>query len=122
MEEKIIKKLSETLISLEEKGEIVITSTNVDGISSAIFESVLEEYLKETEEPIEMSIPYLLEKIVVELSQRFDVEVGRASEIVNTYYNEWLKYKSVQEIADAYWHETPQEIARRAYYHIELKT
>uniref|UniRef100_UPI00131B1558 hypothetical protein n=1 Tax=Thaumasiovibrio subtropicus TaxID=1891207 RepID=UPI00131B1558 len=75
LEEKIIKKLSETLISLEEKGEIVITSTNVDGISSAIFESVLEEYLKETEEPIEMSIPYLLEKIVVELSQRFDVEV-----------------------------------------------
>ena len=65
-------------------------------------------------------MPYLLDITAKELTGQFGVEDFRAREIVNRYYKKWLETRTVAEVAEIYWHETPHEIARRAYYHVEL--
>lgn len=124
MEDKnVIGKISEALIRLEEQGELVLTTSSLDMVARSVFHSALEAWFEETariEEPIECTIPHLLELTVLEVVARFGVEKSRAKEILNSYYNEWLKTRTMAEIAEIYWHETPREIAGRAYYHIEL--
>ncbi|GGC64133.1 hypothetical protein [Undibacterium terreum] len=124
MEDKIIVgKISEALINLEEKGELVLTTSSLDTVARFVFHSALESWfdeIRKSEEPIECTIPYLLEQTVLEVAARFAVQNGRATEIVNSYYNEWFNSRTMKEIAEIYWHETPREMAGRAYYRIVL--
>ncbi len=116
-------KILEALKSLEDQGEIVITSNFPDKIAEIIFNNALETWIQENlleEEPIETTMPYLLEQTIKQVIARFSIQNDRARKIVNNYYNKWLESRSVKEIAEIYWHETPKEMARRAYYHIEL--
>ena len=120
---KIIEKISEALLNLEEQGEIVITSTMLPRLSRTIFHSAIEGWIEESgllDEPIECSIPHLLEQTVSELANGFSIDVERATAIVNAYYNKWTEVRDLKEIAEIFWHETPREMARRAYYHIEM--
>ena len=121
--DKCVEKITETLVQLEKQGEIVITSALPEKASEVIFESAIKSWVETvvgSEEPIEISLPYLLERIVSEIVNRFSVENSRAKEIANEYYKLWLKDRSMKEIAEIYWHETPQEIAKRAYYAVAL--
>lgn len=109
--------------ALEEQGELVLTTTSIDKLARFIFHDALASWfdqLENIEEPIECTIPHLLHQTITEVEARFEVHNARAKEIVNLYYSTWLKVRTMKEIAEIYWHETPSEIARRAYYHIEL--
>lgn len=115
--------ISAALKVLEEQGELVVTSNTPETMARFIFHRALEAWFKEMyriEEPIECTITHLLEQTVSEVEAKFDLENLRAREVVNSYYREWLKTRSVKEIAEIFWHETPTEMANRAYYHIEL--
>lgn len=68
-----------------------------------VFHSALEAFLDhtlKTEEPIECTIPHLLELTVSKVIARFGTQDHRAREIVNSYYNEWFKTRTVKEIAE----------------------
>lgn len=120
-DKKIIEKISQTLLSLEEKGELVLTTTFPERVAEVIFHSMLKARFDEKfDEPMECTMPYLLDITAKELTGQFGVEDFRAREIVNRYYKKWLETRTVAEVAEIYWHETPHEIARRAYYHVEL--
>ncbi|MES2261138.1 MAG: hypothetical protein V4724_21695 [Pseudomonadota bacterium] len=119
----IVDGISQALKDLEEQGELVITSTTPEKLARLIFHAALENWFKEMgeiEEPIECTITHLLGRTVAETEAKFDLQNSRAREVVNSYYREWLKTRSIKEIAEIFWHETPQEMANRAYYHIEL--
>ena len=121
--ETVIQKISETLTALEARGDLFITTANPRQIAGAIFHATLESWFEEFvggDEPIETTITHLLEQTSYEVEAKFNVPLTRAKEIVNSYYNEWLKLRSMKEIAEIYWHETPREMANRAYYYIEL--
>ena len=124
MEDKnIIGKIAEALINLEAQGELILTTSYPNAVATSIFHSALKVWFDETakyDEPIECTIPYLLEQAVLEIVARFRVQNLRAREIVNAQYNEWLKTRTMKDIAEIVWHETPREMAARAYYHIEL--
>jgi hypothetical protein len=122
-DQSIVDRISAALCTLEEQGDLVLTTAHPDKVARFIFHSALAEWLEEigdSEEPIECTIPHLLVQTAAEVEARFGVQHSRALEISNLYYNEWLKTRTMKEIAEIYWHETPQEMARRAYYHIEL--
>jgi hypothetical protein len=119
----LIDGISAALKALEEQGELVITSSTPEKLARHIFHSALEPWFKESEsldEPIECTITHLLEQTVTEVEATFSLSNLRAREIVNSYYKEWLKTRSIKEIAEIFWHETPTEMANRAFYHIEL--
>lgn len=112
-----------SLKALEDQGELVVTSNTPETMARFIFHGALEAWFKEIyriEEPIECTVPHLLEQTVSSVEARFNLEKSRAREVVNSYYREWLKTRSMKEIAEIFWHETPTEMANRAYYHIEL--
>jgi hypothetical protein len=74
----------------------------------------------EKDEPIECTMPHLLELTVEEVRQRFGVPEQRARGITGAYYDELLGRFTVEKIAELYWHDTPREMAKRSYYRIEL--
>lgn len=122
-DKKIIEKVAKALVSLEAQGELVLTTNSTERMARSVFHSALEAFFDDTlktEEPIECTIPHLLELTISEVIARFGTQDHRAREIVNSYYNEWFKTRTVKEIAEIYWHETPREMAGLAYYHIEL--
>jgi hypothetical protein len=119
----VVEKISSTLRSLEEQGELVITSTMPNRVAMAIFHAALEEWLEKAgleNEPIECSMQYLLDQTCYEMSKRFQVDSDQAKKIVNSYYVLWCQTRTIKEIAEIYWHETPSEMAKRAYYCIAL--
>ena len=118
-----IDKIENLLKELEERGELVVTSTIPQYISKSIFHSIVEEMLKNTEESdfiIECDIPYLLEQISAHLSSVFCEDIKNARRITNAFYNRLLERLNMQEVAELIHHETPFEIALRSYYCIEL--
>ncbi len=118
-----IEKISEELLRLEDQGEIVITSTVLNSVSKSIFISAIEPWIQghiEDHDPIESSIPCLLEDMVTKTMSIFSLEEIEATKIVNEYYKQWLLHRSQKEIAEIFWHETTHEMARRAYYTIHL--
>ncbi|MGX9772805.1 hypothetical protein ACWYXN_04750 [Janthinobacterium aestuarii] len=122
-DKKIVEQITQTLLGLEEQGELVLTTMFPERVAELIFNTAIKAWLKDAlkaDEPIECTIPHLLKLTASEMVARFGVEQRHASEIVYRYYNEWLKTRTMAEVAEIYWHETPFEIAGRAYYHIEL--
>lgn len=74
----VVEKISSTLMSLEEQGELVITSTMSNSVAMAIFHTALEEWLEKASlenEPIECSMQYLLDQTCSEMSKRFQVNM-----------------------------------------------
>jgi hypothetical protein len=119
----IVAKISVALSKLEEQGELILTTAFPENVARFVLHSALEAWFVELgnmEEPIECTIPHLLEQTACEVETGFAVHKTRAKEIANAYFNVWLKTHSMREIAEIYWHETPREIAGRAYYHIEM--
>lgn len=122
--EKYIEKILESLRELEDRGDIVITTTVPASIARTIIHSLSEVLLGEGEESeaiIECDIPYLLEQTAAHVSSIFSQDEARSREIVNAFYQRLLQRLSVRQIAELIWHETPFEIARLSYYCIELK-
>ncbi|WP_428241048.1 hypothetical protein [Gynuella sp.] len=120
----IVEKIFDTLKALEAQGELVITSTVPQSIARTIFHAAIEDWLKELDvghEPMECTMPYLLDQTCSELSHRFAIDSVRAREIINAYYSQWCKTRSIKEIAEIYWHETPSEMAKRAYWSVVMK-
>lgn len=117
----IIEKITETLSSLESQGELVLTTQFPGKVAEQLFHAALKSKFDELlDEPIECTMPYLLDLTAKEMSARFALEDARAREIISSYYGAWLKTRTVAEMAQIYWHESPHEMAGRAYYHIEL--
>jgi hypothetical protein len=119
----VVEKISSTLKNLEEQGELVIISTIPDSIARAIFHSALEAWLEKSgveNDPMECTMQYLLDQTCSEISKRFSINSDQAKNIVNSYYVLWCKTRSIKEIAEIYWHETPSEMAKRAYYCIAM--
>lgn len=119
----VLEKITSSLKSLEEQGELVITTTMPDSIARVIFHSALEAWLEKSgveNEPMECTMQYLLDQTCSEILKRFSVDLDQAKDIVNSYYVLWCKTRSIKEIAEIYWHETPSEMARRAYYCIAM--
>lgn len=122
--EKYLKKIDTALALLEERGEIVITTTIPQNISKIIFHSVFEELLDSGDQSdalIECDIPYLLEQTATNLSSIFSLNEEHSKSIVNIFYNRLLQRLSMREIAEMIWHETPFEMSLLSYYCIELK-
>ncbi|SDG94172.1 MULTISPECIES: hypothetical protein [unclassified Janthinobacterium] len=122
-DKKIVEQITEALLSLEERGELVLTTTFPERAAELLFNTAIKAWLEEAlkaDEPIECTIPHLLKLTAGEIAARFGVEQHHAREIAYSYYKEWLKTRTMAEVAEIYWHETPFEIAGRAYYHIEL--
>ncbi|MFM2479621.1 hypothetical protein [Celerinatantimonas sp. MCCC 1A17872] len=118
-----IDKISEALASLEQRGEIVLTSVFPEKVSQDIFNAAIKSWLEaniDSQEPIEIGIPYLLEEISNELVRKFSLQVDHAKETTNEYYTKWLQHCSMKEIAEIFYHETPSEMANRAYYSLVL--
>lgn len=119
----LVDGISTALKALEGQGELVITSTTPEKLARFIFHATLEAWFKElggVDEPIECTITHLLEQTVSEIEAKFGLQNLRAREIVDAYYGEWLRNRSMREIAEVFWHETPSEMANRVYYHVEL--
>ncbi|AJQ94169.1 hypothetical protein [Gynuella sunshinyii] len=120
----IVEKILGTLNAHEEQGELVIISTMPEIIARDIFHTAIEEWLKGLDvehEPVECTMPYLLDQTCSKLSHRFAIELERAREIIDAYYTQWCKTRSIKEIAEIYWHETPSEMAKRAYWSVVMK-
>lgn len=118
---KIVQAFTETLLELEKQGELVLTTAFPQQAAEMLFHAALKARFAEViDEPVECTMPYLLQRTAVEISSRFGMEDSRAQEIVNKYYKKWCETRTIAEIAQVYWHETPHEMASRAFYHIEL--
>ena len=75
---------------------------------------------RDSDAPIECTMPHLLEQTIDEVKKRFGVPSQRAREITGSYYNRLLARLTVEKIANLYWHDTPSEMAKRSYYRVEL--
>jgi hypothetical protein len=118
---KYYRKITERLLSLEEEGDLVLTSTSPERVAEALFHAAIKAKFAEAfDEPIECTMPHLLDLTAAKLSARFGIEGPRAREIATCYYKKWLETRTIAEVAQVYWHETPYEMAGRAFYHIEL--
>lgn len=122
-DKEMLEKIVQALHQLERQGELILTTSFPQQAARTIFHSALEAWFDDAvkvEQPIECTMPHLLEQTVLEVVARFGVPDRRASEIVNAYYKQWRQTRTLPEMAEVYWHETPHEMAARAYYHIEL--
>ncbi|WP_196161762.1 hypothetical protein [Reinekea sp. G2M2-21] len=122
LSEKYIEKISEVLKKMEESGDIVITTTVPQNLSQELYESIVKCWLDENtdfEDPIEFSIPYLLNGFAKTICARFGVTEEEAKEIMREYNNYRLASYSPKENAEVYWHHG-DDIALRAYYRIKL--
>lgn len=118
-----IEKIDQVLKDLEERGEVMLISTNPEYISKFIFHSIVEQILKDHKRDfvIESDIPYLLEIIAQNVSSIFSEDSINAERIVNEFYHELLSSRTMSEIAELIHHEGLFEIALRAFYNIKLK-
>ncbi|MBB4865768.1 hypothetical protein HNP46_004669 [Pseudomonas nitritireducens] len=122
--QKYVDVILESLRKIEDRGDIVITTTTPTSIARSIIHSLSEAFLGEAEESeaiIECDIPYLLEETSQKVSLFFSKDIARSREIVNAFYKSLLERLSMRQIAEMIWHETPSEIARLSYYSVELK-
>ena len=118
-----IEKIDQVLKDLEDKGEVMLISTNPKYIPKFIFHSIVEEMLKDrySDFLIESDIPYLLERVAQEVSLIFSEDIKNAERIANEFYHKLLYRYTMVQVAEIIHHETPFEIALRAFYSIELK-
>ncbi|QRY79364.1 hypothetical protein JVX91_28010 [Pseudomonas sp. PDNC002] len=121
--QKFVDVILRSLRELEERGDIIVTTTTPALIARSIIHSLSESILSEAESEtiIECDIPYLLEETSEKVSLLFSKDMGRSREIVNAFYQDLLERLSMRQIAEMIWHETPSEIARLSYYCVELK-
>ena len=123
MSDKYIEKISQTLKDMEERGDIVITTTTPKNLSNEIFCSIVKSWIDENteiEEPIEFTLPNILEEIIKTTSYIFNITIEDAHKIVVEYNNYRLKHWSPKENAELYWHQGKLDISLRAYYRVKL--
>jgi hypothetical protein len=122
-DDKLVEKILQSLMELEQRGELILTTNVAADAARHILHSALEQLVTdfgESEQPMELTMPYLLEKTVEEVRRRFGVLDQRAREITGFYYEELRRRLTVEKIAEFYWHDTPSQMAKRSYYRIEL--
>jgi len=122
-ENKLAENILQSLLELEQQGELILTTNFGPRVARSILNSVLTDLLTDfgaKDEPMECTMPYLLEQTVQEVMQRFGVPNQRAREITGRYYNSLTRDRTVEQIAERYWHETPGGMAKRSYYRVEL--
>ncbi|MDR7048422.1 hypothetical protein J2X54_000857 [Duganella sp. 3397] len=122
-DEQLVKKILQSLIELEQQGELVLTTNASSNVARYILDSALKQLVtafRDSDEPMECTMPYLLEQTVDDVKKWFGVPSQRAQEITGSYYNRLLERLTVEKIAELYWHETPSEMAKRSYYRVEL--
>lgn len=122
-DDKLVEKILQSLAELEQRGELILTTNFRANVAKHILHSALEQLVTDfgkSEEPMEITMPYLLQQTVEEVRTRFGVPDHRAQEITGKFYDELRKRLTVEKIAEFYWHDTPVEMAKRSYYRIEL--
>ena len=122
-DDKLTEKIFQALLDLEQRGELVLTTSCGANVARYILGSALEQLVADfgkSESPMEATIPYLLEQTIEEVQKRFDVSGSHAREITGAYYELLRKRLPLERIAEFYWHETFGEMAKRSYYCIEL--
>ncbi|QJE02188.1 hypothetical protein HH212_20990 [Massilia forsythiae] len=122
-DDKLVEKILQSLLDLEQRGELVLTTNFGADAARYILGSALEQLVADfgkSESPMEVTIPYLLEETIEEVRKKFDVSEARAREITGAYYELLRKRLPLERIAEFYWHETSGEMAKRSYYRIEL--
>lgn len=121
--EQLVEKILQSLIELEQQGELVLTTNASSNVARYILDSALKQLVtafRDSDEPMECTMPYLLEQTVDDVKKQFGVPSQRAREITGSYYNRLLARLTVEKIAELYWHDTPSEMAKRSYYRVEL--
>lgn len=121
--ERLVEKILQSLIELEQQGELVLTTNASSNVARYILDSALKQLVtafRDSDEPMECTMPYLLEQTVDDVKKQFGVPSLRAREITGSYYNRLLARLTVEKIAELYWHDTPSEMAKRSYYRVEL--
>ena len=121
--EQLVEKILQSLIELEQQGELVLTTNVNSNVARYILDSALKQLVtafRDSDEPMECTMPYLLEQTVDDVKKQFGVPSQRAREITGSYYNRLLAHLAVEKIAELYWHDTPSEMAKRSYYRVEL--
>lgn len=119
----VVEKILLSLVKLEQQGELVLTTNSGSNVARFILHSALEQLVtafRGPDEPMECTMPYLLEQTVDDVRKKFSVPGQRAREITGSYYNQLLGRLTVDKIAELYWHNTPSEMAKRSYYRVEL--
>ncbi|QJE03744.1 hypothetical protein HH212_26990 (plasmid) [Massilia forsythiae] len=122
-DDKLVEKIFQSLLDLEQQGELVLTTNFGANAARYILGSALEQLVADfgkSRSPMEATMPYLLEETIEEVKKKFDVSDGRAKEITSSYYELLRKRFPLERIAEFYWHETTGEMAKRSYYCIEL--
>lgn len=122
-DDKLVEKVLQSLLDLEQRGELVLTTNFGANSARYILGSALEQLVAnfgKSESPMEATIPYLLEETIEEVRKKFDLSKARATEITGAYYELLRKRLPLETIAEFYWHETFGEMAKRSYYRIEL--
>jgi hypothetical protein len=121
--EQLVEKILLSLVELEQQGELILTTNTSSNVARYILDSALKQLVtdfRDSDEPMECTMPYLLEQTVDDVKKRFGVPSQRAREITGSYYNLLLARLAVEKIAELYWHDTPSEMAKRSYYRVEL--
>ncbi|HWW72130.1 MAG TPA: hypothetical protein VN089_19480 [Duganella sp.] len=122
-DEQLIEKILQSLVELEQQGELVLTTNSGSNVARYILHSALKQLVttfRDSDEPMECTMPHLLEQTIDDIKKRFGVPSQRAREIAGSYYNRLLARLTVEKIAEFYWHDTPSEMAKRSYYSVEL--
>lgn len=120
--EPLVEKILQSLVELEQEGELVLTTNSGSSVARYILDSALKQLatFRDSDAPIECTMPHLLEQTIDEVKKRFGVPSQRAREITGSYYNRLLARLTVEKIAELYCHDTPSEMAKRSYYRVEL--
>ena len=121
--EQLVEKTLQSLVELEQEGELVLTTNSGSSVARYILDSALKQLVttfRDSDAPIECTMPHLLEQTIDEVKNRYGVPSQRAREITGSYYNRLLARLPVEKIAELYWHDTPSEMAKRSYYRVEL--
>ncbi len=118
-----INRIVSVLNEMENRGDLVITTTSNNNLAEEIYSSIVKSWLEENtdfEEPIEFTLPKFLEKITAVIQNNFGLTEGESKEISEKYHKTWLEQRTPKEVAELYWHQGPQDIALRAYYTVKL--
>ncbi len=122
-DDQLVEKILQSLVELEQQGELVLTTNSGPSVARHILHSALKQLVSafsDADGPMESTMPYLLEQTVDVIETRFGLPSQRAREITGSYYNQLLGRLTVEKIAELYWHETTSEMAKRSYYRVEL--
>lgn len=118
-----LEKITLLLKEFESRGDVVITTTTPSQLAREIYALVIKAILDDTsgfEEPIEFSLPFLLDEIAAKVQQLFSVDAEISKHIVGAYHQQWLTQRTPQQIAELYWHQGYHDMALRAYYSVFL--